>query len=82
MERISISVIMLSAVIASGSAFAGSCPRDMKEIDAALAKMPSISAANMSSVKDLRAKGEMLHKSGDHSGSVKALHEAKHLLGM
>ena len=43
MKRIIISVFALSAVLAAGSAFAGSCPRHMKAIDAELAKMPSLS---------------------------------------
>lgn len=62
-------------------AFAGSCPKDMKAIDAALAENPSISASDMSRVKELRAEGEKLHKSGKHADSVTALHEALKLLG-
>jgi len=36
----------------------------------------------MEKVKTLRAEGEQLHKSGDHSGSVAALDEAKDILGI
>ena len=63
-------------------AFAGSCPRDMKAIDAALAENPALSASEMERVKELRAEGEQLHKSGKHADSVARLHEAKKLLGL
>lgn len=63
-------------------AFAGSCPRDMKEIDAALAAGPSVSASDMERIKELRASGERKHKSGQHADSVADLHEAKRLLGI
>ncbi|MBB6354982.1 hypothetical protein GGR00_002778 [Aminobacter aganoensis] len=36
----------------------------------------------MTKVKELRAKGEQLHASGDHAGSEAALNEAKTLLGI
>ncbi|MCG6891358.1 MAG: hypothetical protein LJE92_17400 [Gammaproteobacteria bacterium] len=62
--------------------FAGSCPKDMKQIDAALAGSPSVSASDMSRIKELRASGESLHKSGNHADSVAALHEAMKLLGI
>ncbi|MCH8176857.1 MAG: hypothetical protein IIC09_01405 [Proteobacteria bacterium] len=82
MKNISISVFALSAVLAAGSAFAGSCPKHMKAIDAELAKMPSLSTEAMSQVKELRANGGKLHKSGSHLDSVKALLEARNLLGI
>lgn len=63
-------------------AFAASCPKDMKAVDAALAENPSISSADMAKVKELRASGEAKHKSGDHAGSVADLHEALKLLGV
>ena len=63
-------------------AFAGSCPKDMKAIDAALAANPSVSAADMARIKELRASGEQLHKAGNHSQSVADLHEAMKLLGI
>jgi hypothetical protein len=82
MKRIIISVFALTAVLAAGTALAGSCPNHMKAIDAELTKMPSLSTADMSRVKELRANGEKLHKSGSHFDSVKALLEAKKLLGI
>jgi len=63
-------------------AFAASCPKDMKAIDAALAAGTSLSASDMDRVKELRAEGEKLHKSGQHADSVTALHEALKMLGM
>ena len=60
--------------------FAASCPKDMKKIDAALAANPSVSAADMARIKELRASGEQKHNSGNHSGSVDDLHQAMQLL--
>ena len=72
----------LLLTVLSLPAFAASCPKDMKRVDAALADNPSISAADMAMVKELRASGEAKHKSGDHGGSVQDLHKALHLLGV
>ena len=63
-------------------AFASHCPVDMKKIDAALAANPSLSSSDMARIKELRASGEMHHKSGNHGQSVKDLHEAMGLLGL
>ncbi|HKJ51555.1 MAG TPA: hypothetical protein VKB27_08625 [Gammaproteobacteria bacterium] len=63
-------------------AFASHCPSDMKKIDAALASNPSVSASTLTRVKELRESGEMQHKSGNHSQSIKDLHEAMGLLGL
>jgi hypothetical protein len=73
--------VALVATLVSSLALAHNCPNEMKAIDA---KLPSVqlSADNMSKVKDLRAKGEQLHKDGKHSESMAALAEAKKLLGM
>ncbi len=60
-------------------AYAGSCPKIMKSIDAAMAKMPGM---KMPKVTALRAKGEAQHKSGDHGGSVKSLKQAMAMLGI
>lgn len=65
-----------------GPAWASSCPKDMKAIDEALAKKPSISAEQTTKVKALRAQGEEQHKSGKHAESVKSLGEAKTILGV
>ena len=63
------------------TAFANSCPTIMAAIDSALPSA-TISEADMTKVKELRAQGESLHQSGDHAGSEAALNEAKKLLGI
>ena len=54
---------------------------DMAKIDEAM-QTASLSEAEMAEVKDLRAKGEELHKSGDHAASVETLAKAKEMLGV
>ena len=63
------------------TASAHGCPGEMRAIDA---KMPTanLPAAEMSKVKALREEGEKLHKEGKHTDSMKALAEAKKLLGV
>ena len=60
---------------------AGQCPTDMKKIDAAISSA-SLSSDQMSMVKELRMKGEALHKSGKHKESVETLAKAKKILGV
>jgi hypothetical protein len=74
-------LIALAVAFASGAAVAHGCPNEMKAIDAKLATNPKLSDADMAKVKKLRADGEAAHKAGDHDGSMKALGEAKKLLG-
>ena len=74
-------VVAISLALASGVAFANSCPKEMKAIDAALPKA-KLSAEQMSEVKKLRADGEKLHKAGQHSESMQALGKAKKILGI
>ena len=69
-------------LIASPAVFAHSCPKLMKEIDAKMPTAQSVSAEKMTMVKQLRADGERFHKEGKHDESMKALGEAKTLLGM
>ena len=71
-----------AAVLATSPAYAYHCPKDMAEIDAALAKNPSLSPDDLAEVKDLRAEGEELHKAGDHAQSVEVLGQAKEMLGI
>ena len=47
-----------------------------------LAAGPQISAAQMTTVKELRAQGESQHKSGQHAASVATLKKAKDILGI
>ena len=71
-----------AALFASGTAFAFHCPKDMKAIDAALAKNPKLSAEQMAEVKKQRAEGEALHKAGKHQESVDTLAKAMKTLGI
>jgi hypothetical protein len=76
--------IALSIVLAlmSGVAFARHCPQDMAKIDAALAKNPTLTEAQMSEVKKLRKEGEDLHKAGKHPESEATLAKAMNILGV
>lgn len=75
-------VLVCALALVASSAFASSCPKEMKAIDAALAAKPMLTQANMSQVQKLRADGEKLHAEGKHDESLKALNEAKKLLGI
>jgi cytochrome c556 len=72
----------LAFAAVSGTAIAAHCPMDMKAIDEALAKNPSLSAAQMADVKKYRAEGEAQHKAGKHQESVETLAKAKKILGI
>ncbi len=80
MKRVLVTAAALMALTAP--AFANHCPKDMAAIDAALAKNPKLSDAQMSQVKKLRAEGEAKHKAGDHKGSVEDLQKAEDILGI
>lgn len=69
-------------VFAAGGALAHNCPNEMKAIDAKLATNPKLADADAAKVKQLRADGEAAHKAGKHDDSMKALGEAKKLLGI
>jgi hypothetical protein len=69
-------------LFASGTAFAFHCPKDMKEIDDALAKKPKLTAAQSKDVAKYRADGEALHKAGKHQESLDTLAKAKTILGL
>lgn len=75
-------LITLSLAVAAGTAFAHGCPNEMKAIDAKLATNPKLSEADMAKVRQLRADGEVAHKAGKHDDAMKALGEAKKLLGV
>jgi hypothetical protein len=72
--------IVLAAL--SVTAYAGSCPMDMKAIDAALTSNTKLTAEQSAEVKKLRAEGEAAHKSGNHAESVQKLGQAKQILGI
>ena len=75
------SATFVALALASSVAFAGSCPKLMKQIDDA---MPSakLSADKMAEVKKLRADGEAQHKAGKHAESEASLNKAKGILGI
>ena len=77
-------IIALAAasVFATGSAFAFHCPADMAKIDAALAKNPQLSAAQLDEVKKQRADGEAFHKAGKHQEAVDMLGKAMKTLNV
>ena len=82
MKRTSLVVALAASLaMASGAALAGSCPKEMKAIDAAL-PTAKLDAAKMSEVNKLRADGEALHKDGKHGDSMAALGKAKSILGV
>ena len=76
--------LLLSIALAGATslAFANACPGEMKAIDAKLASGATLSDADMAKVKTLRAEGETAHKAGKHDDSMKALGQAKKLLGI
>ena len=73
-------VIVLLYFVTS-MAFAHNCPNEIKAIDV---KMTStkLSDADLAKVKALRDDGEKFHKAGKHDESMKALGEAKKMLGI
>ena len=80
--KIHYAALLSALMFASASAFAMHCPADMKKIDEALAKNPSLSAEQMSEVKKARADGEALHKAGKHQESVDTLSKAMKILNI
>ena len=76
------SMIGALALVAAGAAWANNCPNEMKAIDAKLSTKPALSKDVADKVAKLRADGETAHKAGKHDESMKALGEAKKLLGI
>ena len=79
MKKIAIAVVALA--LASGPAFASSCPSHMKKIDDALGSA-KITAAQMTEVKNLRAEGETHHKAAKHAEAMASLAKAEGILGV
>lgn len=75
-------IAALSFALASSIALASSCPLQVKKIDDALAKNPSITAEQKAEVKKLRDEGEKLHKDGKHKESMETLGKAKKILNI
>ncbi|MBI2509493.1 MAG: hypothetical protein HYV99_05880 [Betaproteobacteria bacterium] len=75
-------IVAVSLALASGSAFAFSCPKHMKAIDAELAKNPKLTEAQMTDVKKYRADGEASHKAGKHQDALDTLGKAEKILNI
>ncbi len=77
-------ILVAAAVVMAMTtpALAKHCPNDVKIIDQSLTKAKGLNTMQMAEVKTLRDKGASLHKSGDHGGSIKALHGALKILGV
>ena len=74
-------LVALSLIAFPASALASMCPAIMAEIDAAL-PTATLSEADMTKVKELRARGEEEHAARNHAASEATLAEAKTLLGL
>jgi hypothetical protein len=74
--------LFAALALAAAPAFARHCPMDMKKIDAALAKNPGLSPAQLAEGKKQRAEGEALHKAGKHEESEKTLAKAMKTLNI
>ncbi len=79
-----LSAVAVTALVAavSAPALAGSCPKLMKKIDAALAASPQVNAEQMTQITELRAEGAAQHKAGSHKDSVDSLNQALAVLGL
>lgn len=76
------SVVLSALCLVATSALAFHCPSDMKKIDEALAKKPTLTEAQAKDVKKYRADGEAFHKAGKHQDSVDTLAKAMKILGL
>lgn len=74
--------LFVALALASSTAFAFHCPKDMKAIDDAVAKNPKVSAQQLNDVKKYRADGEAFHKAGKHQEAVDTLAKAMKILGI
>jgi hypothetical protein len=73
--------VFLATALLSTSLWAMHCPADMAKIDELLKTNPPSDAKVLAQVQQLRSEGEVLHKAGNHSESVKVLGQALQLLG-
>jgi len=81
-KLLSAAAVAAIIAVASSPALAGSCPKIMKKVDAALAANPQLSTAQMTQVTKLRADGAAQHKAGSHKDSVESLNKALKILGV
>ena len=73
--------VLLALSLVCSVAFAHNCPNEMKAIDAKMSSV-KLSASDMAKAKSLREEGEKFHMAGKHDESMKALGEAKKILGI
>ena len=71
-----------AVVLVATPAVAFHCPQEMAKIDKALAAKPKLSEADLAKVGQLRARGEELHKAGQHQESLDTLAQAEKMLGI
>ena len=76
---LSATIAVVAVGFISAPAVAGHCPKDVKNINAAMSKM---GGKKMSMAKDAAAKGLALHKARKHGDAIKVLHEAMKSLGI
>jgi hypothetical protein len=74
-------LVLGALALFSSLAVAGSCPKLMKQVDAALPKA-ELSAAQKAEVQKLRADGEAFHKAGRHGDSEAALSQPRLVFGI
>jgi hypothetical protein len=74
--------LFVALALATSTAFAFHCPKDMKAIDDALAKNPKLTMEQTAEVKKYRAEGEAFHKAGKHQEAVDTLAKAMKILGI
>ena len=72
--------LFTALALANATALAMHCPADMKKIDEAMAKNPTLTAEQSADVKKYRSQGEDLHKAGKHQESVDTLAKAMKIL--
>ena len=69
-------MILLSSLLITSYANAGSCPILIKEVDAKLATAKELSEKQVAEIEKLRQEGDEAHNTGKHKESVKLLREA------
>ena len=80
MKRILIAVAAI--LVLATPAFASSCPKHVKAIDAYMMTNPGMDAGKAKTAKMLRDEDQKLHEEGKHDASMAKLMEAEKLLGM
>jgi hypothetical protein len=79
MKKIVISTFILLAALNTGTALAGGCSMDKKQIDLVVNKY-TMSTTEIGKVDTLLIESEKLNTSSDRSASVDAMKETKDLL--